>query len=263
MQTELDKMYFLHIPKNAGTTLIKTISTALRFADIKHYTNSIPPHDTDMNDNIFLSGHFGTYPIESLSGFNVSCIFRDPVKRVLSNFNYIYPILFEREEYSKLSNISERMKYYLFEDENFISHKNTQTKFICNPASDAILGKSQNYSDEYKEKYAKHLMTRDWFLTENKTSIDFAKKQIDSFLITGTVEKYQDFAENLYSWFNDNCNVKINYNKNIFINQSLNIEGGNSYVSSDLMSLLTKKECDRIIEENSLDYEVYEYVKKR
>ena len=263
MQIESSKLYFLHIPKNGGTTMIKTISTALKFAGVKHYTNSIPPHSDDLNDNVFLSGHFGTYPIDKLNGFDVACIFRDPVERLISNFNYIYPMLYEREEYLKLPGVPERMRYYLFDDPNFLYNKNIQTKFICNSANDIIFGKSEEYSDEYRDKYAKHLMTRDWFLENNKTNIDFAKSQLDSFNIVGTLDNYGHFAEKMYDWVNNKCGTEIKYNKNIFLNQSITIEAGNSYTSQDLLSILTKKEYDRIVNDNSLDYEVYEYAKKR
>lgn len=263
MQTNLDKMYFLHIPKNGGTTIIKTISTALKFAGIKNYTNSIPPHSDSLNDNVFLSGHFGTYPIEYLDNFQISCIFREPAERVLSNFNYIYQTLMEREEYIRLAGLPERLRYYLFEDPNFVSHKNVQTRFICNPADKIIFDIKDIVLDEYKDKHARHLMTRNWFLDDVKTDIGFAKKQVDSFNIVGTMDNYGEFAQNLYSWFNEKHNLNIKYNRNIFLNQSITIEGGNSYTSIDLLPILTKKEYDRIIDENSLDYEVYEYVKKR
>jgi hypothetical protein len=255
------KLYFLHVPKNAGQTVIKTVSTALRFKEIKHYTNSIPPHYGILNDNVFLAGHFGTYPIEKLNGFSVACVFRDPLKRVLSNFNYIYPILTEREEYYKINSFADRLRYYLFHDKNFELHKNVQARFICNPAQDKVFEMNQYVEHNDRDTAAKHLMQEHWFVKNDKTSLEFAKKQIDSFNIVGTLEKYEDFCNQLYGWFDKNYNVSIKYNKNIILNNSFNIDGGNSYTSLDLGDMLNKKEYDRIIEDNALDYEIYNYAR--
>lgn len=255
------KLYFLHIPKNAGQTVIKTVSTALRFQDIKHYTNSIPPHHGNLNDNVFLAGHFGTYPIEKLDNFSVACVFRDPLKRVLSNFNYIYPILMERQEYQAINSFADRLRYYLFHDPNFKLHKNVQTRFVCNPAQDIAFELEEYSKETNRDLIAKGLMQKHWFVENDKTSLDFAKIQVDSFDILGTVDNYGDFCNRLYGWFYENYNIDIKYNKNIVLNNSFNIDGGNSYTSLDLEDMLEKKEYDRIIEDNSLDYELYEYVK--
>jgi hypothetical protein len=258
---DFKKLYFLHVHKNAGQTVIKTISTALRFANIKHYSNSIPPHTENLNDNIFLAGHFGTYPIESLSGFSTACVFRDPLKRVLSNFNYIYPVLMEREENYQINSFPDRLRHYLFNDENFYLHKNVQTRFICNPAKDDMFTLNQYSNETDRDLIAKKLMEKHWFVGNEKSSIDFAKSQINSFNIIGTLDKYDIFCKELYSWFKINNNVDIFYNKNIRLNSSFNIDGGNSYTSLDLEDMLNKKEYDRIIEDNYMDYEIYEYVK--
>lgn len=255
------KLYFLHIPKNAGQTVIKTVSTALRFQDIKHYTNSIPPHYGDLNDNVFLAGHLGTYPIEKLTGFSVACVFRDPLKRVLSNFNYIYPMLMERPEYYQIDSFADRLRHYLFNDPNFELHKNVQARFICNPAQDIAFELVEYSKEKNRDVIAKSLMQKHWFVDNSNTSLDFAKKQVDSFDIIGTVDNYGSFCNDLYGWFGKNYNIDIKYNKNIILNNSFNIEAGTSYTSLDLENILEKKEYDRIIEDNSLDYELYRYVK--
>ena len=259
----MNKLYFLHIPKTAGMTLSKSISHELKSNGISHYVNNIPPHNKDFNDNIFLSGHFGTYPIEYCSNFEVATVLRDPVERALSNFNYIHSMILERNEYAKLSSISDQLKYYLFEDENFILHRNVQSRFICNPMDFKSISLNEYSGEMHRDKIAKYMMTKHWFVGNEKTDINYAKSQLDSFKIVGTTDKYNIFFKEVSSWFLNKYNLNIPYKENLIINKSFSHYNGENYETKDLKNLLTIKEYDRIIELNNIDYEVYEYAKKR
>jgi hypothetical protein len=103
---------------------------------------------------------------------------------------------------------------------------------------------------------------RDWFVPDDMSSAEYAKSQIDSFKIVGTIEKFNDFAINLYQWFNDNYGIKIIHNENIKKNVTFNSQNGKMITTKTLKDMLTSKEYDKILEANSMDMEVYEYVKQ-
>ena len=257
------KLYFLHIPKTGGQTLIQTIVPILDDNGIKYYKNTLPPHTEDLNNNAFLSGHFGTYPIDFLSGFDVACIFRDPVERSLSNFNYIYPVIKDREEYLSIDSYLDKLRYYLFDDPNFIFHRNTQTRFLCNSADPFIFKNYDWGSETNRDTIAKNLMTKGWYVDNLKTNFDVAKKQIDSFEIVGTVDNHLKFMSNVYGWFESKYAIKMPKIEERIINNSESEHLGSIYTTKDLKKMLTKVEYNRVAENNSLDCEVYEYVRKR
>jgi hypothetical protein len=257
------KLYFLHIPKTGGQTLIQTLFPILDRNNIKYYKNTIPPHTEDLNNNVFLSGHFGTYPLEHLSGFDVACIFRDPVERSLSNFNYIYPIIKDREEYKAIPEYPDKLRYYLFEDENFLFHRNTQSRFICNSADQFLFVNYDWGMETNRDSKVKKIMTNGWLVDNSKTSFELAKKQIDSFKIVGTVEKHAKFMADVWSWFKNNYGIDMPKLEEKILNNSQTEHNGLIYHTEDLKKMLTKVEYNRVVENNSLDCEVYEYVRKR
>jgi hypothetical protein len=258
----MKQLYFLHIPKTAGRTIALNVLEQTKNLDVPIYINNIPPHDVNFSNKVFISAHFGTYPIIQNPDIDVATVLRDPLDRCLSNFNYLYKLLLKRPEYQQLNGIKERMLFYLLEDPNFILHQNLQTRFLCNPCDESIFNLSDYLAIENRDKVGQYLHMRDWFVPDDMSSAEYAKSQIDSFKIVGTIEKFNDFAINLYQWFNDNYGIKIIHNENIKKNVTFNSQNGKMITTKTLKDMLTSKEYDKILEANSMDMEVYEYVKQ-
>ncbi len=72
----MKQLYFLHIPKTAGRFVKENIRTTLYANDINSYTNTHYPHNVNLNDQSYIAGHFGTYPIDVVKDIEVACIVR-------------------------------------------------------------------------------------------------------------------------------------------------------------------------------------------
>jgi hypothetical protein len=100
-----------------------------------------------------------------------------------------------------------------------------------------------------------------WFVNNDKTSLEFAKKQIDSFSIVGTVDNIDEFMSKKQKWFKDNYGVTINWNKEKRVNPSEVTYNGVEYTTSKLKEMLTEEEKQMILDQNDIDYAIYNYVR--
>jgi hypothetical protein len=75
----MKQLYFLHIPKTAGRFVKENIASELSKNNINSYTNTHFPHDVDLTRQVYIAGHFGTYPIETIDNIDVACIVRNPI----------------------------------------------------------------------------------------------------------------------------------------------------------------------------------------
>jgi hypothetical protein len=259
----MKSLYFLHIPKTMGLFVQESITPILSKNNIPFYTNNQQPHDVDFTQNAFIGCHIGRYPIENVPGIDVAVMVRNPVDRSVSHFNYIHDIMLsERKEYSSISNYIDRLKFYLFEDPNFINQRNIQSRFICNSPDSRIFNTEEYYLNEISinnnERTKQGGFT--WFISNDKTSLDFAKSQIDSFKIVNTSEDLNLFMLKINNWFNENYNLSIPYDTSVVINESIVSFDGNDYKTSDLISMLSNDEINQIVNNNTLDNEIYKYI---
>ena len=261
----MKQLYFLHIPKTAGRFVKENIRAALYKNEIPSYTNTHYPHNVDLNQQAYIAGHFGTYPIEVVDGIDVACIVRHPIDARLSYFNFIYePQFAGQDAYDSIPEYVDKLRYYLFSDPNAKAHINYQARFICNPTDKRIFNASKFIREDEAVLEADGKFNDGkvftWFVKDEKTSLEYAKSQIDSFKIVGTVENIDLFMSKKNKWFKDNYNVDIKWNKENKINESSVLYKDVNYTTSKLKDMLSDEEKQMILDQNAIDYEIYKYI---
>lgn len=261
----LNQLYFLHIPKTAGKFISHSIKKSIN-DDSKCYISTHYPNNKEfLKNKIYISAHAGTFIIDEIPGIDVATILRDPVSARASYFNFIYPFyLKDREEYKNINGDKQKFLYYLFEDKNFIIHNNYQSRFLCNSA-DKRSWELKKFYEEYKLEMMKKYRSGfgfDWFVGNEKTSSDFAIEQIKSFQIVNTIDSIDVFCNKINNWFVENHNTAIQFDLSEKINVGISKFDDKKTSSEYFVSLLDQSEKERVLELNSIDLEVYNYVKK-
>lgn len=231
------------------------------------YVSVKPENDKEfLKSKIYISTHAGTYPIEEVPGIDVATLVREPIAARASYFNFIYPLfLKDRFEYKRIVSHKEKFLYYLFEDKNFLVHNNYQSRFICNP-SDPRSWELESFIKTDRELMMKKYYGGkgfDWFVGNEKTSLDNAIENINSFQIVNTIENIELFCDKIKDWFLVNHSIKIKFDLNTKINQGPSELNKEEVSSEYFVSLLNNKEKDRVLELNSIDLEVYNFVKNK
>jgi len=252
-------LYFLHIPKTAGMTVGVNFAQFLKENNLSKYPPSPPPHGDVSSDYAFIQGHLGRYPISKIENLSVATLVRDPLDRAISNFLYIYEkVLGHREEYLSLKTIESGLKYYLFEDPFYTSHRNIQSKFICsepekNMFKDLPIDGESDYITRSKQ----------WYLKDVEITPELVKSYIDEFTIVNTTLNVSLFINRLVDWYN------VNYpeletksiNTEIFNINDSSVKFENKVYTTDTLKLsLSDKDIEKFLDLNSIDFELYEYV---
>ena len=108
----LKQLYFLHIPKTAGSFVSKNIKTSINNSLLCYVSNKYPNNKEFLKSKIYISAHGGRYPIEYLDNPDVATLIRDPLSARASYFNFIYPMyLYKRSEYQNLNSNREKFLY--------------------------------------------------------------------------------------------------------------------------------------------------------
>lgn len=260
----MNQLYFLHIPKTAGKFISNGILKSIPERSGSLYISTHFPNNNEfLSDKIYISAHAGTYIPEIIEGIDVATVIRNPVDARASYFNFIYHMyLDKREEYLNLNTMREKFLYYLFEDNNFLIHNNYQSRFLCNGSNPKSWDRKEFFKDSHsllKKYYDGHGF--DWFVEDDKTSLDLAIANISRFKIKNTVDRIDLFLKDVSSWFMDNHGLVVKFDPSDRINESLSNHEGHSYSSKDLIKMLNQKEIDDILKLNSIDYAVYNFVK--
>jgi hypothetical protein len=253
------RLYFLHIPKTAGMTVAANFGQFLIKNNIPKYPPSPSPHPDISNDYAFIQGHLGKYPISRVDNLSVATLVRDPLDRAISNFLYIYNrVLANREEYINIEKIEDKLRYYLFDDLQYVSHRNIQSKFIC---SEPESNKFKDIPTEIESDYNNR--SKQWYLKDIPITFDMVKQNIDSFEIVNTTNNIEVFIDRLVSWFNTNYpNLEFkSLEFQIFTinSSSLQLDEIN-YTTETLKELLVDEDISKFLDLNDIDFDLYSYV---
>jgi len=269
---------YVHIPKCGGKGFQNLVSI------LENNELNVFFRDTQNFDGYdkyaFVQTHYGSHPMDHYPDIESACIFRDPLDRMVSQFAWAmmmdsYSKVFE--EYTK-DNIENLFRYFLFEDEKFVNNNNLQTKFVCNPIEEAIFYVlhvnrvlPEDGSIQFETPHSHGIFWKEWNLKNSKTSIEYAKSQVDKMTIIDTLENHDRFTTNVCNWFKENYDLDIEdefreslgdenptFNYSVFTDNQ-----GNEWTTAKLKALLTEEEIAKVYENNALDLELYNYVKDK
>jgi hypothetical protein len=249
------QLYLLHIPKTGGTSVSATLGHLFDKAGLCWHKNARPPHNYNFSDFVFIDSHLGNCSKIISDETAVACLVRNPIDRSISNFLWIYnSVLMKNQRYYKISNILERLKFYLFDDEDYAFHRNLQSKFICNSVSPLV------FSDDFKFNYEDY--SKNWFIDDSAVSTELAIKNLNKFEIVGVTENHDKFMDQVSRWVFLNTGLKLNKDNYQFVLKSEVKNMGTVITTKALLSELNSLDILRIIENNQHDFEIYEYVKQ-
>lgn len=225
-------LYHLHIPRTSGIYIKNFIVPNLNTRGIPHFASN----RTDIDENVikssqFVIGHFGKMPISLMDNPTVFTLLRDPVERFLSYFKYTTGVNLPKDV------VMNKLHYWLYESD--IQH-NMQSKFLTG---------SMNI-DKFNNSHRYHNASVDngWWIEDYSLSIDDIKSSLDS-MYSYTMDKHDIFKEDFNKALNKEFGFSIfqnNYKANEHLKRELDLS--NSIIN-------------RIKEVNSIDQEVYEYVR--
>lgn len=226
-----DKLFFLHLPKTGGTTLGDIIEQEYGkqntlTVDQQFHTVVKPPEisDEDRQSIKVIKGHFcfGYHQFFD-SSFSYFTLLRDPVKRVISDYNHIYRIP-QHWLHHQVTSQNMSLEEYVSSGISKLS-ENGQTRFLS----------GMNTEINFSQCSKKHL--------------ELAKNNLERyFSVVGITERFDEsllLLQKRFGWSND-CFLyeKKRVNKSKKSNLSLSQE--------------TKKTLEEF---NLLDIELYEYAR--
>ena len=126
------KLYFLHIPKTAGTSITALLQEIAEESGKKLAGPFLADHinlpeNSDWSTSDILIGHLGLTPLKF--GYEFFTILRQPIERLYSQYAYITRI---SGHYHHAMVVSKKMDFltWLREDEFYNVNFNTQTRYL-------------------------------------------------------------------------------------------------------------------------------------
>ena len=257
-KNNLESFYFMHLNKTSGISLNYELFHFFKNKIV--YSNNIGFVDNNqMLGSDLITGHFGTHPIEIYRNANKKLnsftILRNPVDRVISHFLYYFDVenMISKNNSGKQLTIEELESFiHLYPN----ASSNHQTKYITSPIDYISSNKSANsFLNKEKTLYD--------CIVDSKNSIQFMsisnkekfwKESIDNFFVIGTMENRDLFTRKLFNFLNKKGyqGDPIKYFSNTGKNDNSVVEFKKNIPNSIL---------NKIIELNTYDIEMYEYVK--
>jgi hypothetical protein len=287
----MKSLYFLHIPKTGGAGF-RHLGDILRENGLTAFIGA-DKEFTQFSDYTYIQGHFGTYVLEKDQDIDYAVVLRDPVDRMISQFAWgmmvgLYSGFVDGYE---SGDGSELLRKFLFYDERIFLNNNLQTRFLSNPQDEGAFycrhisgimpdGSPVQMNLEHADK-PYNAMVIEWSMSNMNTSIENAKSTIDKATILGTLDSHDKFVSDICNWVKENYNIDIedefknrlatngrdfeygsegapNYNYSYFVDPN-----GKSWTTSELKNTLTEEEIAKVYENNSMDLEIYNYVKDK
>jgi hypothetical protein len=219
----------IHIPRCSGIYIKTHIINDLKVKKIPYFASNHREIFPDtFNDKKFISGHFGLTALKYRNDLINVGLVRDPVDRFLSNFIYLHTSF-------KGAHLEAQLEKWI---ENPLQH-NLQAKSLSKSLDESLYnsldhGSSRAYNG--------------WCFEQGTINIQETKDFIDSMALIDTVDNHSSFVAKL----NDLCYQTYGFYS--FSNKNAINENYQNISISDIIK-------SRIQELNSLDMEIYDYVK--
>jgi hypothetical protein len=224
-------IYHLHIPRTSGVLIRELFKennpNAFIVAGHKEILDL-----SDMANANFISGHYGTSPIEHSS--SVFSIYREPVERTFSCLKYIWSKFYNQQNFENF------LDFFLNDKKLIESVSNQQSKFLTGSIN------IDKYNNDIKD--LKKIVEHNWHIENYKSDI----KSVIDYINNSNIKIFNYEDKNVYKKIVEsfNLNIPVESFKNV-LNKSLDIDK-NKYVSY----------VDKIKEINNVDLELYDYIKK-
>lgn len=224
-------IYHLHIPRTSGVLIRELFKQnnpdAFIVAGHKDELSL-----SDMAKADFISGHYGTLPMDYSS--SVFTIYREPIERTFSLLKYLWSKFYHEKPFDDFIDL------FLNDDRLVESISNQQSKFLTGTIN------LDKYNDDIK--HLKKIVENNWHIENYKTDVKSVIEHIKNSNI-----KIFDYADN-------NVYKKIvqSFNLNIPTDSFNNVANETLYIDINKYS----RYSDKIKEINSIDLELYDYIKK-
>lgn len=257
------QLYHLHTPRTGGNFIKESICPVLDTNSLKYYTNDKDtPHDINLSEQVFIAGHWGTYPITVCPDIDVVSVVRNPVHLRASLFTYFYDRGFSKKsEYQRFSSLTDKFKYYVFDDPNFEIHKNMQARFICNSANPIIFDKvlynqEKNNLIDLQELIEGKAFS--WFVRNDNTSLENALNNINSFYSVHAYENLNLTCQDISTWFKQNYNLDITLDINNMVNTGASTLFGGPSSTQEILDGLSSDDILMIESVDWIDKAIYD-----
>jgi hypothetical protein len=227
----LNLINHLHIPRCSGIYIKSHIVNDLKSKGIPYFaTNHGEVFPQTFKNKAFISGHFGLTPLKYVSNLINICLVRNPIDRLISNFVYVV-------QPSNKDDIEGLFENWI---ENDKQH-NLQSRFLSKPLDEALYN-SLNHGNERA--------ANGWCLEEGPIDMGKVKEVVDSIDLLDTLDNHGAFITNLNELLFKAYGFRTFSNRNL-INEN--------FRAVSLPDTLMR----RIADLNSLDMELYDYVKSK
>lgn len=227
-------VYHLHIPRTSGVYIRNFVMPHLLSKKIDHFASNRSDIDVEHIAKCeYVSGHFGLMPLKHMDNPVVFSLVRDPVERFISYFKYTTGINRTYEENM------EKLDNWLYGEQSEIQ-SNLQSKFLTGSMN------VDEFNSRFREKHK--AVTSGWFIEDYSLNMADIKQNIDNFYVY-PMTRHDEFKEDFNKCLDETFGFKI-FKHNDKANSSHEIKVD-----------FTPDRVSRIEELNSVDIEMYDYVR--
>ena len=213
-ENPLNKLFFLHIPKTAGTSVNEILASHFSSGKVKTHIESYPDLKNFTAYPIgekydFISGHLNYYRAHKLFYMNVFkkiTLLRNPFEQLVSHFRWLYFVA-EDQNSSFFKNHTEIIKQIALRIRGIDFSNNNQVKHYINNLNIH----EKTLFDNCQTRYLLHIHNKEKLTEEDA---DQALETLLAFDVVGTVENLPDFFDRVYNLFGWEFNLENIAKKN-------------------------------------------------